>query len=459
MKSFLKESMNRKKILFANFPADGHFNPLTGLAVHLAKLGHDVRWYTGKKYEEKINKLGILYYPLKKAIDFSAGEPDQIFPERKLHKSQVAKLKFDIKHAFVLRGPEFYEDIREIERSFPFDLMIADNCFTGIPFVKQKMNKPVIAIGVVPLAETSRDLPPAGLGLPPASTFLGRRRQDLMRYFTDKFIFGESMKLINELFQSHGMHTPKGNLFDIITKEADLLLQSGTPGFEYYRSDLSRNVRFIGPLLPFSEKKQKAYQLPDQYKKFCKRVLVTQGTVETDVEKILVPTLEAFRNTDTLVIATTGGSHTRELKARFPDSNFLIEDFIPFGDIMPQVDVYVTNGGYGGVLLSVQHKLPMVVGGMHEGKNEINARVGYFELGVNMKTEKPAPVQIKRAVEEVLKNTKYKKNTIVLANEFEQYNPAVLAEKYVNEVIAGNERNARTTFIRLIEEHEGEKIY
>jgi len=41
------------KILFANVPADGHFNPLTGLAAHLKSIGCDVRWYTSKKYAEK----------------------------------------------------------------------------------------------------------------------------------------------------------------------------------------------------------------------------------------------------------------------------------------------------------------------------------------------------------------------------------------------------------------------
>ncbi|HUQ96709.1 MAG TPA: hypothetical protein VM010_03520, partial [Chitinophagaceae bacterium] len=47
------------KILFANMPADGHFNPLTGLAVYLKALGHDVRWYTSPHYETKIERLGI----------------------------------------------------------------------------------------------------------------------------------------------------------------------------------------------------------------------------------------------------------------------------------------------------------------------------------------------------------------------------------------------------------------
>jgi UDP:flavonoid glycosyltransferase YjiC (YdhE family) len=327
--------MKSKKILFANFPGDGHFNPLTSLAVHLKKLGHDVRWYTGKKYQDKLEKLDIPFYPLKRAIDFSTGEPDQIFPERKNYKSQVAKLKFDIKHAFVLRGPEYYEDIKEINASFPFDIMIADNCFTGISFVKQLLEKPVIAIGVVALPESSKDLPPSGLGLTPSSTFFGKQRQDLLRFLTDKFIFGESKKLVDKIYSGHGMKTIKGNIFDVVCREADLLLQSGTPGFEYFRRDLGKNIRFIGPLLPYSEKKSQQYQLPSQYKQFSKKILVTQGTVETDVEKIIVPTLEAFKNTDVLVVVTTGGSQTQELKSRYPYSNILIEDFIPFNDIMP----------------------------------------------------------------------------------------------------------------------------
>ena len=72
------------KILFANFPADGHFNPLTGLAVHLKEAGCDVHWYTSNIYSEKINKLDIPFYPLKKALDVGAthGDIDKIFPER-----------------------------------------------------------------------------------------------------------------------------------------------------------------------------------------------------------------------------------------------------------------------------------------------------------------------------------------------------------------------------------------
>jgi UDP:flavonoid glycosyltransferase YjiC (YdhE family) len=383
--------MKTKKILFANFPADGHFNPLTGLAVHLKNIGYDVRWYTGRKYEEKINSFGIPYYPLVNAIDFSTGDPETLFPERTLCKSQVSKLQFDIKNVFLLRGPEFYQDIKKINEEFDFDLLIADITFTGIPWVREKLKKQVIAVGIMPLSETSKDLAPNGLAITPSTSFWGRRKQDVMRIFADKILFAESSKLIKEIFNQYGIKQENGNLFDVLYKKSNLVLQSGTPGFEYKRSDLSRNIRFIGPLLPTLKNTKITFKHHAKALAYNKVILVTQGTVETDPEKIIVPTLEAFKNSDRLVIVTTGGSGTAELRARYPQANIIIEDFIPFNEVMPLADAYVTNGGYGGVLLGIQHKLPLVVAGVHEGKNEICARIGYFKLGINLKTETPTP--------------------------------------------------------------------
>ena len=241
----------------------------------------------------------------------------------------------------------------------------------------------------------------------------------------------------------------EGNLFDTMYRKSTVILQSGTPGFEYKRSDLSANIHFIGPLLPASGSKKGApwsHPKLDQYKK---RILVTQGTAEPDVEKLIVPTLEAFKNSEHLVIVTTAGNQTKELRARYPQENIIIEDFIPFADVMPQMDVYVSNGGYGGVMLGVQHRLPMVVAGVNEGKNEICARVGYFGLGINLKTETPKPAQVKAAVESVLADGSYKAAVSVLSNEFSQYNPELLCEQQVAQLLQS--RKPKRAFTRIDE--------
>lgn len=425
--------MTKRKILFANIPDDGHFNPLTGLAAHLKSIGHDVRWYAQQIYKERIIKLGIPHYPHRKALQVNQQNLDTVLSGRTTIKNQVRKLNYDMQHFFILRAPEFYEDILEISYSFDFDLLICNTSFTAIPFIKDKMKKPVLSVGVIPLTATSKDLPPYGLGMTPSTSFVGKKKQSFLRFLATEVLFRPSGKVMTKMFEEHGLYGKK-SLFDQAIEDSTLVLQSGTPGFDYERSDMPKNVRFIGPLLPHSQQKRSGYKLSKNVKDFDKVVLVTQGTVERNPEKIIVPVLEAFRNTNTLVIATTGGSQTKDLQVRYPDNNFLIEDFIPFNDVMPLVDVYVTNGGYGGVLLGIQNRLPMVVGGVHEGKSEICARVGYFKLGVNLKTETPTADKIRSAVEQVAANKEYKSNVEKLAAEFAGYNPNQLVEKYVNEI-------------------------
>jgi UDP:flavonoid glycosyltransferase YjiC (YdhE family) len=220
-----------------------------------------------------------------------------------------------------------------------------------------------------------------------------------------------------------------------MVKKSSLFLQIGTPGFEYKRSDLGKNIRFIGALLPFKERKQLAAWFNPKLNAYDKVILVTQGTVEKDVSKIIEPTLEAFKDSAYLVVATTGGSGTSELKAKYPQENLIIEDFISFDDIMPYADVYITNGGYGGVMLGIENGLPMIVAGIHEGKNEINARVGYFNLGINLKTERPNTAQIQKAVEEIFRNGVYKQNVKELGEEMDRYSPNQLTAGYIADLL------------------------
>jgi len=432
-------SLKGRKVLFATIPGDGHVNPLTGLAVYLKEMGCDVRWYTSDTYAPKIQKLGIMHYPLKKALDISGPEFIDSLAELQKRKSQVAKLNWALINVFILRAPEYYADLKDIYRQFQFDIMVADCTFMAIPFVRDIMRIPVISIGVLPLIETSKDLAPTGLGMQPSRSIFGRMKQYILRSIADRLIFGPPNKVLFKILDEHGIVHKKQNVFDMNVQKSDLFLQSGTPGFEYKRTDLSAHIRFIGALLPYSapalEKSWYDYRLM-QFKKI---VLVTQGTVEKDVNKILVPTLEAFKGTDVLVIATTGGSQTDELRRRYPHANLIIEDFIPFNEVMPYAHVYITNGGYGGVMLGIQNKLPVIVAGVHEGKNEIAARIAYFKLGVNLKTEKPKPAQLKKAFEEIFNNPVYKANVHILADEFQTYNPNRIFAKYMIELLSGKQ--------------------
>jgi MGT family glycosyltransferase len=432
--------MKKLKILFACIPFDGHFAPLTGLAAHLKSCGHDVRWYTQQAYETKLARLGVAHYPFKRAVQYNQFNLDEIFSERLKYTGQIKRLNFDLQASFIKRTPEFFEDVKEIHETFPFDVLIADVMFTAIPLVTEKLQKPVISIGVFPLVETSKDLAPAGLALTPSNSFFGRLRQDCLRFLTDRILFGKSHKLYRKILASYGVEM-KENMMDALIRKSTFYLQSGTPNFEYKRSDLGKNIRFIGALLPLPSQNKRTIDIKSKVDSYKKVILVTQGTIEKDPEKLLVPVLEAYKNTNCLVIATTGGSKTEELRQRYAYANLVIEDFIPFEQVLPHTSVFITNGGYGGVMLSIEHNVPLVVAGVHEGKNEINARVGYFRLGINLKTEVPSREQIIKSVEEVFTNPEYKKNVKKLGAEFQQYDPLCFAERYVYEAV-GSEHHA-----------------
>jgi UDP:flavonoid glycosyltransferase YjiC (YdhE family) len=428
--------MNNAKILFANAPFDGHFNPLTGLAVHLQNAGYDVRWYTGKQYEKKIQRLNIPFYPFKRTVEVSQENLNELFPERVKIKGAISRIKFDIKHCFINSAIPQFEDIKDIVSEFDFDMMICDNAFTGSQLVKEKLGKPVVVVGVTPLGEASRDLPPTGLGITPSQSFIGKGLQSLMRVLIDKLVFKESSQLYDEVITAYGLAPVKDSIFNIAVRYTDLYLQIGVPGLEYSRSDMSKKVRFIGPLLPYKQANSYAFAHADKLKKYKKVILVSQGTVDNkEPEKLIVPTIEALKDSPYLILAATGFSKTEELRKRYGQANVIIEDFIDFSYIMPHVDVFVTNGGYGSTFLGLTNNVPIVAAGVHEGKNEICARIGYFRVGINLKTERPKPARIKKSVETILSDDTYKQNVSRLKEEFNNYSTLALCEQYISEIL------------------------
>jgi UDP:flavonoid glycosyltransferase YjiC (YdhE family) len=102
---------------------------------------------------------------------------------------------------------------------------------------------------------------------------------------------------------------------------------------------------------------------------------------------------------------------------------------------MPRADAFVTCGGYGSVMLSISHRLPMVAAGVHEGKNEINARIGYFKLGINLKTERPTPAQVRNAVTALLADPSYRQRVATLRKELIGYNTLPACEGYIRDLL------------------------
>jgi len=428
-----QQILKNKKILVATTPAAGHFNPLTGLAKYLSETGNEVRWYTSVDFKKKLDRMAIQHYPFKKAMNINFENLNTIFPERAALKSTLKRMNFDMINLFANRSEECFLDIKEIYEEFAFDVVICDSTFAAIPILKSVLRVPIVVVGIMPLTEMSKDLAPFGVGLLPPSNFLERIRNGLMRFVFKNILAKESISAYEKILKRYHISGTNTPLLNLLVKQADLFLQIGSSNFEYQRNDLGKNIRFVGALGPVKEDSSTVW-FDKRLTTYKRVILVTQGTVEKNFEHLIIPTLEAFKNSDYLLIVTTGGNQTQRLRTEYAIDNVIVEDYIPYQYIMPYAHVYVTNGGYGGVMESLKYKLPMVTAGVFEGKSELCARVGYFNYGIDLKTETPDVESIKKAVNSVLSDNLYRENAKRISTEFEKTHAEELSSKYINEL-------------------------
>ncbi|MET7257121.1 glycosyltransferase [Dyadobacter fermentans] len=429
-------------ILFASIPADGHFNPLSGLALFLKQQGHNVRWYTGSSYRSKVAQLGIPFYPFLKAVEINQNNIDELYPERAQIKSAISKIRFDIRNLFLKNINGNLEDILDIKLHFDFDVLVCDSGFMAFDIVQELFNTPAVVLGIAPIPEASIDLPPYGLGLLPGNGMIGRLRDSLLRSTIPRLLFGDSTRCYNDIIRPYGLPQIKDSIFNMIVRKPALFLQSGVPGFEYPRRDLHPNVRFVGPLLPARLRNPPVFY----FAKFCanyeKTILISQGTMDNkNPQKLIIPSIEAFVNSNYFLIVATGGQHTASLYNRFPHENILIVDFIDYNSALPYADLFVSSGGYGSVMLSLNHGVPVLAAGKHEGKNEIVARIEYFKFGVNLRTESPTSAQIRKGAEKIWSDPQYKMNVKKIKEQFAEYAPFPLCERNIIDITKSYEVN------------------
>ena len=104
------------RILIATVPAAGHFNPLTGPAVRLAELGHDVRWYAGPDTRNGQSGSGSRSSRTTRPTRSPADNVNALFPERQKLKGPKA-IEFDGDVFFARPAQAQFRDIRDARAS------------------------------------------------------------------------------------------------------------------------------------------------------------------------------------------------------------------------------------------------------------------------------------------------------------------------------------------------------
>jgi UDP:flavonoid glycosyltransferase YjiC (YdhE family) len=424
-------------ILFASQAVDGHFNPMTGVAMRLKERGHDVRWYTGPVMASKLESLGIPHFPFRRAIEHRADNLNELYPERARLKGPLA-IGFDAEKIFASNVSNFFEDIRELGQTFEFDVVVADSTMFIHRFVSHLLGKPMVNFVVMPNMESDPQVPPLFFGFRPPHNVVEKAVQAAAGALSKNVILRPAGLGYRRQLAVYGQSAPrKGKLVDEPYRCSDATIQTGPESLDFPRRHVNPRVHYVGALLPHrapgaAGTSGEAEPWPRSYKS---TLVITQGTIDNlDHNKLIVPALEALRDMDALLIVATGGRGTAGLQARYPQPNIVVRDYVDFAQVFEFTDVFITNGGFGGVQLSLSKGVPLVVSGINEGKSDVNARVEYAGVGISLRTEAPKPADIAKAVGTVLTDPSWKQRAEKMRQQFDSHDPAQAAAAVVESV-------------------------
>ncbi len=431
------------KFLIGTIPVVGHVSPALAVVRELINRGHEVCWYTGSAFRAKIESTGARFVPITSGLDYSYPEnvPSEWTEQRNALRGS-AQLKFDLKHFFIDAAVGQVEDLTAILRDFPADVILADFCFLGAAWIHEQGGPPWAGFGISVLAFSSRDTAPFGLGLKPDASPFGQLRNRGLNWLAQQLLFREVTAYTNQVRADLGLPRCTTSFFD--TLSPFLHLAGTIPEFEYPRRDLPAQVHFVGPLLSPITTEFTPPAWWDDLKGSQPVVLVTQGTVATDPEALIVPTLRALAQEDVLIVATTVGKSIESIPPDAIPANARIESFIPHPELLPNVDVMITNGGYNGVQMALAQGVPLVAAGQSEDKPEICARIEWAGVGINLKTGKPTQQQIRSAVRKLLTDRCYKTRAKDFQTAIRQYDAPTLAATLLEQLAATKQPVFRT---------------
>jgi MGT family glycosyltransferase len=428
------------EILIASLSPIGHFGPLLNVARGLVDSGDRVTMLTSANHAGRIRAVGATPAPIPVEADLDLARPGLDLTGR-AETSGIKRVNYDIVRLFLQPMPHQARALTELMERTTFDAVITDAGFFGItPFLlgDRAARPPVLAYSTTPLMISSRDTAPPGLGMAPSTSWTGRLRNRTLNALSHRVLLRESHDTANSLLNRLNCRPLPMFVLDSGLL-ADRYIAPTVPEFDYPRSDLPDNLRYVGAVQP---RPSRGFRLPSWWWRLDGDrpvVHVTQGTVDnTDLGRLLEPTIEALGGEDVLVVATTGGRPVSDLKVARP-MNTYVAKYIPHDLLLPKVDVMVTNGGYGAVQRALASGVPLVVAGNTEDKPEVAARVAWAGAGINLKTGTPSAGAVRAAVREVLNNDCYLRRARELEAAFASRDGVAEIAALVDEVISERE--------------------
>lgn len=388
-------------------PMWGHVNPMIPIARELLNNGHQVEWFIDDEFHSKLKEYNIPTIQTSNKFSYS---PIDLNLFNCLMKAR--RLIKQAKTVLVDWSLVQYAKLDKITSERKYEAVLTDCIFIGSLFAAFDKNIPRFVFGVIPYPGYCKETGPYGIGWRPSQKkvriLLNRAAHCIAYYCFMKPVYRYARKKFQEL--SIHFEFKKEHFTDTIIRQCQLFLQGSLSDFEYDFAVRPKNVHFIGPSV--LDECKKAFKIP---KDMDGRplIFVSQGTVQnTDASELIQPCCEALKNSDVYLVVSLEGA--KKLKGFDNYGHIEMKEKVEYPSVIPTTDIFITNGGYGGVNLALKYGVPVIVAGRSDDKGEVGARVEWAGVGINLRTSRPKPRRIRKAVERIRNDPSFKKRAMAL---------------------------------------------
>ena len=318
------------RFLVYTSPARGHLYPIIPTLEELGRRRHQLVVRTASSDVEMVRDLGFEAAPIDAEIgriaqrDWEGGAN----PLRSLRRAVAtfsARARFD--------APDF---LRAMDQTKSDAAFIDVNAW-GAVAAAQLTGKPWAMFAPYSMYFPSPQVPPFGFGFAPRRDFIGRVR-DTVGYLALRPIEGMMLDGMNDVRRGLGL-APFPN-WTAYTSTPPVIVAYTAEPFEYHRTDWPTNVRLVGPGIW-----DPPAPPPPWLQNVTQPIVLVTCSTEFQNDAILIETaLEALKNEDVFVVATTAAFDTGRFAVQH---NARVERFIPHGRILERAACVVCHAGMG----------------------------------------------------------------------------------------------------------------
>lgn len=396
------------RFLLTAMPFSGHVAPVAAVAAHLVARGHGVRMYTGGAFRASVERTGARFVPWRAAPDFDEQDLPASFP-RLAGEKGFRQLLINMEDLFIATAPAQLEDVRAEWERERWDALASDEASLAPSIIAEALGCRWATLAILPLHLRSAQGPPPGLGLRPGRTPWGRARDAVLRGLVP-VLSGRLNAAARRARVASGLAPARAG-FDRQVWSASLILASGVPALDHDLPDRPPHLHWVGRLTDALAAPRPAWwgEVAD-----ATVITVTQGTQNVDPDDLLRPALAGLRDADALVVASTGIRGEDRPPFAVP-ANARTAALLPFDELLPRTEVFVTNGGWGGVLAALSHGVPLVVAGGDLDKPEVASRIAAAGAGIDLRTGTPTPGAVRDAVDRVRADPSFRRRAETIA--------------------------------------------